>query len=128
MIMKNKKAFTLMELLLVVAVLAIVVALTTPYFNEAYVTMHDGTAESMVKNLISNAKSMAIAGHVKEANIEFKTDGSIIIGENTYALPSKYKFSDAKSFKFDLKGNCSPSGDTVKITCPSGKTIEINVK
>ncbi len=124
----SKKAFTLMELLLVIAVLAIISALSAPYFNEAVATMHEGTAESMVKNLISNTKSMAIAGRVGESKIEFKQDGSIFIGSSTYALPDKYHFAANKSFKFDFKGQCEPSGNTVKINCPSGKSIEINVK
>ena len=124
----NRKAFTLMELLLVVAVLAIISVVAAPYFNEAAITMHDGTAESMTKNLISNAKSMAIAGRIGESKIDFKTDGSITIGSNTYSLPARYGFKESKSFKFDFKGKCEPSGGNVKITCPSGGTIEVNVK
>lgn len=126
--MNNKKAFTLMELLLVVAVLAIIAVVIAPNFNEAVLTMHDGTAESMVKNLVSNAKSMAIAGRISESKIQFKTDGSIIIGSNTYALPTRYTFKEAKSFSFNIKGECEPSGNSVRIDCPSGQTIEINVK
>lgn len=126
--MNNKKAFTLMELLLVVAVLAIISTVAAPYYREAVVTMHDGTAESMVKNLVSNAKSMAIAGRISESKIQFKTDGSITIGSNTYSLPARYSFKESKSFKFDFKGKCEPSGGNVKIACPSGQTIEINVK
>lgn len=117
-----------MELLLVVAVFAIISIVAAPYYREAVVTMHDGTAESIVKNLVSNAKSMAIAGRISESKIQFKTDGSIIIGSNTYTLPARYTFKEAKSFSFNIKGECEPSGNSVRIGCPSGQTIEINVK
>ena len=95
--LKKSKGFTLMELLLVVAVLAILAAVTMPYFNEAYLTMNDGPAEQMTVNLISSARSMAIAGRVKESTITFKKDGTITVGDNIYKLPSNFSIDITSS-------------------------------
>ena len=113
----NIKGFTLMELLLVIAVLAVLAAAGMPYINEAYITMHDGTAEQMTTNLIASARSMAIAGRVKEATITFKSDGTITVGDNTYKLPSNFSINvnSDKSFTFQLDGTVIPSNETITI-------------
>ena len=77
----NKKAFTLFELLLVIAIIAIISVTAAPNFNKAFVEANDGTAEQMVINLVSSTKSMAIAGRINEATITFKSDGTIKIGD-----------------------------------------------
>ncbi len=87
-----------MELLLVVATLAIVATVGMPYISEAYYSMHDGTAESMVTGLISSAKSRAIAGRTDECTISFKTDGTIEVGSNTYKLPSNFEITTAAEY------------------------------
>ena len=102
---KQSKGFTLMELLLVVAVLAILAAVTMPYFNEAYLTINDGPAEQMVVNLIASAKSMAIAGRVKESTITFKKDGTITIGDNSYKLPSNFSIDISSDKGISLRFN-----------------------
>ena len=114
---KKSSGFTLMELLLVVAVLAILAIAAMPYFSEAYVTMNDSTAEQMTVNLISSARSMAIAGRVNESTITFKSDGTIMIGDNTYKLPSNFSFdiSSDKSFTFGIDGTVSPENQTITI-------------
>ncbi|MBQ3643648.1 MAG: prepilin-type N-terminal cleavage/methylation domain-containing protein [Candidatus Riflebacteria bacterium] len=115
--LKKSKGFTLMELLLVVAVLAILAAVTMPYFNEAYLTMNDGPAEQMTVNLISSARSMAIAGRVKESTITFKKDGTITVGDNIYKLPSNFSIdiTSDKSFTFELDGKVTPQNETITI-------------
>lgn len=114
---KQTKGFTLMELLLVVAVLAILAAVGMPYISEAYLTMNDGPAEQMTVNLISSARSMAIAGRVNESTITFKQDGTITIGNNSYKLPSNYSIdiSSDKSFTFELDGKVTPQNQTITI-------------
>ena len=126
-VMKNNRGFTLMELLLVVATLAIVATVGMPYMSEAYYSMHDGTAESMVTNLISSAKSRAIAGRIDENTIKFKTDGTIEVGSNTYKLPSNFEITTAAEYTFDLKGNVSPSNGSVTIR-RRGYSRTINVR
>ena len=114
---KKSKGFTLMELLLVIAVLAILVAVSMPYISEAYLTMNDGPAEQMTINLISSARSMAIAGRVNESTITFKQDGTITIGDNSYKLPSNFSFdiTSDKSFTFELDGKVTPQNQTITI-------------
>ena len=116
-LIKKSKGFTLMELLLVVAVLAILAAVSMPYFNEAYLTMNDGPAEQMTVNLISTARSMAIAGRVNESTITFKKDGTILIGDNSYKLPSNFSIdiSSDQSFTFELDGKVNPQNQTITI-------------
>ena len=113
----NKKGFTLIELLLVIAMLAILAVVGMPYISDAYITMNDGTAEQMTTNLIASARSMAIAGRVKEATITFKSDGTITVGDNTYKLPSNFSIdvTSDKSFTFQLDGTVSPSNETITI-------------
>mgnify|MGYP003431696072 FL=1 len=127
--LKKSKGFTLMELLLVVAVLAILAAVSMPYFNEAYLTINDGPAEQMVVNLISSTKSMAIAGRVKESTITFKKDGTITIGDNSYKLPSNFSIdiSSDKSFTFELDGKVTPSDQSITIK-RNGYSKAITVK
>ena len=114
---KKSKGFTLMELLLVIALLAILAVLGMPYISEAYLTMNDGPAEQMTLNLISSARSMAIAGRVKESTITFKKDGTITIGDNIYKLPSNFSIdiTSDKSFTFELDGKVTPQDQTITI-------------
>lgn len=113
----NKKGFTLLELLLVIAVIIVLAATGMPYLVHAYTTRNDGTAEQMTTNLIASARSMAIAGRVKEATITFKRDGTITIGDNTYKLPSNFSIEvdSDKSFTFQLDGTVLPSNETITI-------------
>lgn len=126
---KKSKGFTLMELLLVVAVIAILAAAVMPYISEAYLTMNDGPAEQMTINLISSARSMAIAGRVNESTITFKQDGTITIGDNEYKLPSNFSFdiTSDKSFTFELDGKVTPQNQTITIK-REGYSKEIAVK
>ncbi len=114
---KNIKAFTLLELLLVIVIIAILTATAAPYFSNAASEANDGTAEQMVINLLASAKSMGIAGRVKESSITFKPDGSIKIGDNFYKLPPNFTFNitSDKSFTFELNGTVTPSNDSIII-------------
>lgn len=114
---KKSSGFTVMELLLVVAVLAVLAALIVPYYSEASLSVNDGTAEQMTTNLISAARSMAIAGRVNESTITFKSDGTITVGDNTYKLPSNFSIdiSSDMSFTFGLDGKVSPENQTITI-------------
>ena len=113
----KNKGLTLIELLLAIAMFAILFFVCMPYFGEAYVSVNDGTAEQMVINLISSTKSMAVAGRVNESTITFKADGTINIGNSTYKLPSNFSFdiSDNKSFTFNLNGSVTPSNQSITI-------------
>ena len=114
---KKSSGFTLVELLLVVAVIAVLAAVCMPYFSDGYVTMNDATAEQMTINLISTARSMAIAGRVNESTISFKPDGTISIGDNIYKLPSNFTIdiTEETSFTFGLDGTVSPVNQTITI-------------
>ena len=114
---KTSKGFTLMELLLVIAVIAILAVVGMPYISEAYLTMNDGPAEQMTVNLISSARSMAIAGRVNESTITFKQDGTITVGDNVYKLPSNFSIdiTSDKSFTFELDGKVTPQNQTITI-------------
>ena len=113
----NKKAFTLFELLLVIAIIAIISIVAAPNFNKAFVEANDGTAEQMVINLVSSTKSMAIAGRINEATIIFKSDGTIKIGDKLYKLPPNFGFdiSSDKSFTFGLNGDVNPANESITI-------------
>ena len=114
---KKRCAFTLFELLLTIAIVAILVATAAPYFSKASLEANDGTAEQMVINLLASAKSMGIAGRIKESTITFKSDGSIIIGDSSYKLPPNFTFdiSSDKSFTFELNGTVTPANSSITI-------------
>ncbi len=111
---KKSSGFTLMELLLVIAVLAILAVVAIPNYSEAYFTRNDGTAEQMTTNLIATARSI---GRVNESTITFKSDGTIMIGDNSYKLPSNFSIdiSSDKSFTFGIDGKVSPENQTITI-------------
>jgi prepilin-type N-terminal cleavage/methylation domain-containing protein len=124
----NKKAFSLMELLLVIAIMAIAAAASFPYVGDAHKTLNDGTAEQMTINLICLARSMGIAGRVKDSNISFKTDGTITVGSDSYKLPSNFTIKSEKDFKFGLDGKVTPPTDNFIIIKRDNYEKKIYVK
>ena len=127
--MKNNKAFTLLELMFVLVIIAILTAAVAPYFSKATLEANDGTAEQMVINLLSSAKSMAIAGRISEATITFKPDGTIKLGDNYYKLPSNYSFdiSSDESFTFEINGDVNPANQSITIK-RNGYSKAVSVK
>lgn len=114
--------FTFMEILLTIAVFATLSLASYPYWSEAVASINDGIAEQMTKNIISHAKSLAIAG--QPATFTFQANGTIIMGENSYyKLPSNFTIEGkdvGKDFSFDICGSLTSSIATITIKRDDG--------
>ena len=126
----NKKGFTLAELLIVVAIIAVLVAISIPIFTTQLEKSKEGTDIANLRSAYAAAQVAALTGQVgtNDINVESYTakynpnvdgslsDNGLVIGKGT----SKDGRSDVSAF----------SGGPIKYTTTtvaSGKTIGITI-
>ena len=73
---RNQKGFTLMEMLIVVAIIAILVAIAIPVFNAQLEKAREATDAANVRA----AKAVAVATYLTDGEV----DGSAIVNGTTY--------------------------------------------
>ena len=78
----NKKGFTLMEMLIVVAIIAILIAVAIPTFNNALNKAKVGTDTANIRSGYAAAKVETLTGDVAaDTKYALQADGSVVAGE-----------------------------------------------
>lgn len=120
--MKNKKGFTLMEMLIVVAIIAILIAIAIPTFasslNKARIATDEANIRSGYASVMATVltdDSVDVEGNSTKAKATYwlNKDGSVTAGaaaDNTKAYETKGKTADAK----DIAGQSVPGWDKDK--------------
>lgn len=76
----NKKGFTLMEMLIVVAIIAILIAIAIPTFNSSLNKAKVGTDTANIRSGYAAAKVEVLTGSA-ETKFSLNADGSVVAGE-----------------------------------------------
>jgi prepilin-type N-terminal cleavage/methylation domain-containing protein len=144
MTIKKKYGVTLMELLLVIALLAIVTPVVYPIASQALVGANDAPAMNLLKETMAHANSMGLVGRDKESMLSFKSDDSFFYcGDRKLNLPDGYKIGkiylgaennktavDETNLKFRLKGQIMAGGvytDRVEVEVKRGNLLLASV-
>lgn len=140
MTIKKKYGVTLMELLLVIALLAILTPVVYPLASQALVGANDAPAVNLLKETIAYANSMGFVGRAKESTLSFKAGDSFFhCGERKLNLPDGYKIGqiylgsesvDETKIKFRLKGEIMADGvltDSLKVEVKRGDLLLASV-
>ena len=69
----NKKGFTLAELLIVVAIIAVLVAVSIPIFTSQLEKAREATDEANLRAAYAEATADLLTGQVDGTNIDYKT-------------------------------------------------------
>lgn len=116
----HRLGVTLMELLLVVAVLAVLAPITVPIVSSYFSGSKDMAVTHQVIDLVSHSRSMGLMGRNAEAAISFENASSAFnAGGNKSNLPDGFTLanfkvnganSDDLAVAFDISGNISCNG------------------
>lgn len=112
--MKKKKGFTLIELIIVIAILALLIAIAIPRYQRSNLSAQ-ATAHNANVRVIKNAAILYSMDHpeVKDGNIDM---GEIKQYLESEEVPKPAKALDASDFKITMdKGNIIVTPGMVKI-------------
>ena len=122
----NKKGFTLMEMLIVVAIIAILIAVAIPTFNNALNKAKVGTDTANIRSGYAAAKVEVLTGKVNKGDTyTLNADGSVKAGAGgdytTVGKPAEdVKIGESTVTKWDV-------GQTVTYTVGDDGAITIKV-
>lgn len=113
----NKRAFTLIELLIVMGILALIVGITIPTFS------------SFKNQFLLNAAAQKIASELRRIQILASTQHETLsLDPSKLDLPKGIKLKSAKTITFSSSGFPPPGGaGTIVLENQSGKTKKIAV-
>ncbi len=83
----NKKGFTLAELLIVVAIIAVLVAISIPVFSAQLEKAREATDEANIRALYAECVSSALTGAKADDNVNY--DSSTETATGTYTMTQK---------------------------------------
>lgn len=89
---KNEKGFTLMEMLIVVAIIAVLIAIAIPTFTASLNKAKVATDEANIRAGYASAMAELIAGDTDvadSATLYLQKDGSVAAGTNDYTCQGK---------------------------------------
>lgn len=118
------RAVTLMELLLVVAVLAVLAPIVVPPMTSYVATRNDEPATRQIIDLISHTRTLGLLGRRDEAIISFTNNSpTISVGGVAHTLPAGYRVANFRivttpttnlSVAFAISGNISCNGSAAE--------------
>ena len=116
--LSKKKGFTLMEMMIVVAIIAILIAIIIPTFTSALARAHAAADEANLRAYYAEQMADAI---LKDSAPTAPTDTtSVTVSGVTYKLYGTAKYNvnaDKKQMTIEYTG---PAGSNVSITIPGG--------
>ena len=120
--LNNKKGFTLMEMLIVVAIIAVLVAVAIPTFNSALNKAKAGTDLANIRSGYAAAQLEAITqGDSANGEWYLQNDGSVKKDTTGYTTKSESTYADSSATvggKFSLSGSGANA-----VSWGKGKTI-----
>jgi prepilin-type N-terminal cleavage/methylation domain-containing protein len=121
--MRNKKGFTLMELLIVVAIIAILVAVSIPVFTSQ---LEKAREQTDIANMRS-AKSMAVAAYLTEDALISKTASTKLYYDAIAGKLQADKPTDTYGKGTNANGGCEEFLGYTNATEATGKVIAVTV-
>ena len=79
----NKKGFTLAELLIVVAIIAVLVAIAIPVFSGQLEKAREATDEANIRALYAECVSSALTGEASSTNVTYDSTNKTATGNYT---------------------------------------------
>ena len=123
----NKKGFTLMEMLIVVAIIAVLVAIAIPTFTSSLNKAKAGVDLANIRSGYANAQIIAMTeGSEADGTYGLKKDGTVTAKGATgdYATQGESKYVTAGT---SIAGQFTVETGTNAVTWGSGKTITFTV-
>ena len=116
-IKKNNKGFTLMEMLIVVAIIAVLVAIAIPTFNNALEKSREATDEANIRAAYAEVMACALT-ETEQNNVEQKqnTDGTYTYTATVGAVQKKTGWEGNKT-------SVKIAGQDVTVNALNGWTI-----
>lgn len=112
----NKKGFTLAELLIVVAIIAVLVAIAIPIFTSQLEKSRQAADAANIRSAYAEAMVMAIE----------KGSGSATTPKMQHTQSWSYGFETASIGKEPLSSASKTSGDTVTVTVTESGSVMFN--
>jgi type IV pilus assembly protein PilA len=124
----NKKGFTLAELLIVVAIIAVLVAIAIPIFTSQLEKAREATDAANIRAAYAEVQTAVLSGEATSSNVTMQTDGS---AKETVTLKQQ---TDGWQNSFEFPANLTEgsekltAGQNVEITAnESGASINIKL-
>lgn len=118
----NKKGFTLAELLVVVAIIGVLVAISIPIFTSQLEKSRDAVTLSNIRAAYAEASSAKLTGAGDGANVVYNSDGTVTVDKIVVKGEQTNGGFNATELPFTLKD------DTIKNALDNssnGKTVKV---
>lgn len=88
---RNKKGFTLAELLIVVAIIGVLVAISIPIFTSQLEKAREATDEANIRSLYAECSAAVLTGSSDDSNVTVNKDasGEVTNATATYTMTQK---------------------------------------
>ena len=130
---KNEKGFTLAELLIVVAIIGVLVAISIPIFTSQLEKAREATDQANLRSLYAECASSALTGTASSKNVTITTKDGVTTATGEYTLvQEKDGWVDGKDVTIggiEVKSAEITKGATYTVTVTSdGETATISKK